>query len=62
MQKYVRWWAMITPWTEKGCQELITKQISLPQLCRDVKAAGLTIKRLKIRPGVVQTPANIENR
>ncbi|KAG0442660.1 hypothetical protein DMUE_0106 [Dictyocoela muelleri] len=48
---------------QKGCRYFLTNNmISISQLCREFKKAGLTRKRLKIRPTAVLNDANINSR
>jgi len=48
--------------TQKGCQEKLSINISTTKLCREIKLAGLTRKRLKKRPSVRLTEENIDQR
>lgn len=48
--------------TQVGCKELLRTKISYPQLCREVKAAGLSRKRLKKRASVTLTDSNRQAR
>jgi len=48
--------------TQVGCRELLSTKISLPQLCREVKAAGLSRKRLKKKSNVLLSDNNIAER
>jgi len=45
--------------TQRGCKELLPTPVSLPQLSREFKAAGLSRKRLKKKSSVTQSEANI---
>ena len=46
----------------QGCSEKLSTNLSRSQICRDMKIAGITRKRLKSRASVTQTLANIEAR
>lgn len=48
--------------TQIGCKEKLSKEISLSQLCKEMKSAGLTRKRLKKKSSVLLTSKNQEER
>ena len=46
----------------QGCAEILSTKLSRSQVCRDMKIAGITRKRLKKRASVTLTASNIEAR
>ncbi len=48
--------------TQTSCRELLSAEVSLSTICREIKAAGLSRKRIKKRANVVLSQQNIIQR
>ena len=48
--------------TLRGCKEKLTTPVSISQLSRNMKGAGLSRKRIKKKANVLQTQRSIDNR